>query len=453
MKIIIVGCGKVGRTIAEQLNNEKHDITVIDNRESVITRLTDKLDIMGIDGDGASLSNLHDAGVSTADLLIAVTDADELNLYICLLAKCCGTKNTIARVRKPVYHKDLQESAVMKNALGLSLMINPEQIAALEISNLIRFPTAIEVDTFARGNVQIYTFKLNPGSSLVGKKVSDLSSLKGTVRICDVERDDNVTIPGGNFVLSPGDKVSIICEPNNAAKFFKKITGEKTKSKDVMILGGSRTAYYLADLLLQNSFDVKIIEKDPKRCNELSDLLPNAMIICGDAMNQDLLNAERFEKMSSIVSLMDLDEENIMTSLYARQRSKAKCITKIDRIVFDNIVDTLPLDSVVRPRELTAEHIVRYVRAVNNSMGSNVETLYKLNDGKTEALEFKVSRDSSVISKPLKLLKFKSNLQVACITRRGKIIIPNGDDTIEPDDTVIIVTTHHGLQDLDDIIV
>ena len=254
-------------------------------------------------------------------------------------------------------------------------------------------------------------------------------------------------------MLSPGDKVSIICEPNNAAKFFKKITGEKTKSKDVMILGGSRTAYYLADLLLQNSFDVKIIEKDPKRCNELSDLLPNAMIICGDAMNQDLLNAERFEKMSSIVSLMDLDEENIMTSLYARQRSKAKCITKIDRIVFDNIVDTLPLDSVVRPRELTAEHIVRYVRAVNNSMGSNVETLYKLNDGKTEALEFKVSRDSSVISKPLKLLKFKSNLQVACITRRGKIIIPNGDDTIEPDDTVIIVTTHHGLQDLDDIIV
>lgn len=456
MKIIIVGCGKVGRTIAEQLNGEKHDITVVDIKESVIIRLADKLDVMGIHGDGSSREILLEAGISTADLLIAVTDADELNLYICLLASCCGGGknriNTIARVRKPVYHKDLQESLSMKEALGLSFVINPEQIAAMEMSRLIRFPSAIEVDSFARETVEIYTFKVQRESALSGKKISDLPLLKGSIRICDVERDDNVIIPGGDFVISPNDKVSIVCAPSNATKLFKKLGSGNLKAKNVMIIGGSRTAYYLADLLTKSGIDVRIIEKSESRCNELSDLLPDAMIIRGDGMNQDLLKAEGLEDMDSVVTLMDLDEENIMLSLYARQRSNAKCITKIDRLVFDNIVDTLPLDSVIRPRELTAESIVRYVRAVKNSEGSNVETLYKLNDGKAEALEFKVSPDSEVVSKPLSKLEFKDNLQVACITRKGKVIIPKGDDTIEPNDTVIIVTTHKGLQDLDDIL-
>lgn len=452
MKIIIVGCGKVGRTIAEQLNDEKHDITVIDIKESVITRLTDKLDIMGIDGDGASLATLNEADVSNSDLLIAVTGADELNLYICLLAHCCGAANTIARVRKPVYHRDLQDSYNMTKTLGLSRVINPEKIAASEISRLVSFPSAIEVDSFAGKNVEIYTFKLNPESALVGKKISDISLLKGNIRICDVEREDKVYIPGGDFTLCPNDKVSVICTPNIAAKFFKKIKSSIIKAKDVMIIGGSRTAYYLAEELCGSGINVKIIEKSEARCAELSDLLPDAMIIRGDGMNQDLLRAEGLEKMDAVVTLMDLDEENIMLSLYARQKSGAKCITKIDRIVFDNIVDTLPLDSVIRPRELTAEHIVSYVRAVKNSMGSNVESLYKLNNGKTEALEFKVTSESSVISKPLSKLKFKDDLQVACITRKRKIIIPKGDDTIEPGDNVIIVTTHHGLQDLNDIL-
>lgn len=454
MKIIIVGCGKVGRTIAEQLNDEKHDITIIDNRESVINRLSEKLDVMGIDGDGSSRDILQEAGAVTADLLIAVTDADELNLYICLLASCCGTKNTIARVRKPVYHKDLQESESMKSALRISLMINPEKIAALEMSRLIRFPSAIEVDSFARSNVEIYTFKLQSSDSfLVGKKISELPLVKFNARICDIERNGKVIIPSGDFVLAPNDKVSMIGTPTSAAKVFKKVVDGSVGGKNVMIIGGSRTAYYLADILCKSSIKVKIIEQNEERCNELSDLLPDAMIIKGDGMNQDLLKAEGLEKMDSVVTLMNLDEENIMLSLYIRQRSRAKCITKIDRLVFDDLVDTLPLDSVIRPRELTAESIVRYVRAVKNSMGSNVETLYKLNDGRTEALEFKVTRDSRVISTPLSKLRFKKDLQVACITRKGRIIIPNGDDVIEPDDTVIIVTTHQGLQDLDDILI
>lgn len=452
MKIIIVGCGKVGRTIAEQLNEEKHDITVIDIKESVITRLTDKLDIMGIDGDGASRATLLEADVSNADLIIAVTGADELNLYICLLAHFCGAKNTIARVRKPVYHKDLLECGNLTKSLGLTRLINPEHIAASEISRLVSFPSAIEVDSFAGKSVEIYTFKLNPDSALVGKKISELTLFKGNIRICDVERDDKVYIPGGDFTLSPNDKVSVIATPNIATKFFKKIKSSIIKAKDVMIIGGSRTAFYLAEELCGNGINVKIIEKSEERCAELCDLLPDAMIIRGDGMNQDLLRNEGIEKMDAVVTLMDLDEENIMLSLYARQKGSSKCITKIDRIVFDNIVDTLPLDSVVRPRELTAEHIMSYVRAVKNSEGSNVESLYKLNNGKTEALEFKVTSESSVISKPLSKLKFKNDLQVACITRKRKIIIPKGDDTIEPGDNVIIVTTHHGLQDLDDIL-
>ncbi len=453
MRIIIVGCGKVGRTIAEQLNDEKHDITVVDIKESVITRLTEKLDLMGIDGDGASREILIEAGATMADLLIAVTDADELNLYICLLAHICGTTHTIPRVRNPIYYKDLMEMDKMQKTLGLSKLINPEQVAAREISRLVRFPTAMEVDSFSNMSVEIYTFKLSSDSALVGKKISDISLLKGNIRICDVERDDKVFIPGGNFVLSPQDKVSVICTPTQAARFFKKLKSGIIKAKDIMIIGGSRTAYYLADeLSASGEFKVKMIEKNEARCEELSDLLPNTMIIRGDGMNEDLLRAEGLEKMDAVVTLMDLDEENIMLSLYARQKSKAKCITKIDRIVFDNIVDTLPLDSVVRPRDLTAEFIVSYIRAVSNSEGSNVESMYKLNDGRTEALEFKVTSESNVTSKHLSDLKFKDNLQVACINRKHKFIIPKGDDTIEPGDKVIIVTTHKGLKNLEDIL-
>lgn len=459
MKIIIIGCGKVGRTIAEQLDGEGHNITVVDKNPRTVNRLTEHLDIMGVEGDGASRSVLFEAGVENADLVIAVADADELNLYICLLAHCSGAKNTIARVRNPVYHKNITESQSMRKAIGLSLMINPEKIAALEMSRLIRFPSAIEVDSFARGNVELYTLRLAGDHFLVGKKIADIGLLKGDVfkgesRICLVERDDEIIIPGGNFVFAPGDKVSFICTPSKASRIFKKFNkSAPAKAKNVLIIGGSRTAYYLADILIESNINVKIIEKLPERCAELSDLLPEANIIRGDALNEELLDSEGIDKMDAIVTLMHLDEENIMLSLYARQKSDAKCITKIERIVFDNIVDTMPLDSVIRPRELTAESIVRYVRAVKNSEGSNVESLYKLVDGRAEALEFKInSKDSPVVGKQLKTLKFKNNLQIACITRKGKAIIPKGEDTIEPDDLVIVVTTHKGLQKIDDIL-
>ncbi len=449
MNIIIIGCGKVGRTLAEQLDTEKHNIVVVDTRESVISRVTDALDVMGIEGDGASLKTLQEAGVAEADMVMAITNADELNLYICLMAKKYGAKHTVARIRKPVYYEDVQK---IKDELGLSLMVNPEKIAAMEMSRLIRFPSAIEVDSFARGNVEIYTFKVTGENPMCGAVIKDLSGLfKGVVRICTVERDGESYIPGGDFIIRPNDKVSIICAPSNASKLFKKIKSNSMKAKNVMIIGGSRTTYYLADLLLNSGISVKIIEKDQNRCTELSGLLEDAIIIRGDGMNQELLRSEGLLTMDAVVTLTNFDEENIMLSLYARQVTNAKCITKIDRIVFDNLVDTLPLDSVIKPRELTAEYLVRYVRAVGNSLGSNVETLYKLNDGRVEALEFKVRGDEDFLSKELSKLNFRDNLQIGSINRHGKIIIPKGSDTMEKGDTVVVVTTYKGLNDLSDI--
>ncbi|MBQ1546682.1 MAG: Trk system potassium transporter TrkA [Clostridia bacterium] len=459
MKILIVGCGKVGRTIAEQLDGEGHNITVVDTNSAAVSRVTDHLDVMGIEGDGASRETLEEAGVESADLVIAVADADELNLYICLISHIAGAKNTIARVRKPVYSKDIGENTELRKSIGLSLMINPEKIAAREISRLVRFPAAIEVDSFARGNAELYTLKLPEKHPIIGKKIVDVDTFKADIfrsaaRLCIVERGSDVFIPDGNFVCAAGDKVSLICTPSKADSMFKKFNGLAAGgAKNVMIIGGSKTAYYLAEILLDSNCNVKLIEKDTHRAHELSDLLPKANVINEDALNEDMLMREGIEKMEAVVTLMNLDEENIMLSLYVRQNTKAKCITKVERIVFDKIVDTMPLDSVIRPRELTAEAIVRYVRAVKNSEGSNVESLYKLCDGKAEALEFRVtSKNTRIIGHQLQTIKFKKNLQIGCIKRRGRVIIPKGQDTIEPEDFVVVVTTHKGLQRIEDVL-
>lgn len=453
MKIVIIGCGKVGRTIAEQLDNENHDITVIDNNSHVIERLSDKLDVMTIHGEGASLETLREADIQSADLAIAVTDADELNIYLCLLARNAGAKHTIARVRNPIYHKDLKSLPSLKENLSLSMVINPERIAASEMARLIKFPSGVEIDTFTRGSMEIYTFVIKYEHQLASKKLVDLTGwFKDDIRICTVERDEKIFIPNGDFMLSIGDKISVICTPAYAPKFFKKINENVGKAKDVMIIGGSRTAYYLAQQLADSGIGVKIIEKDERRCCELSELLTKANIVHGDGMNKDLLFAEGIERMDAVVTLTNFDEENMMLSLYARRITKGRSIAKVDRIVFDELVDSLDLDSVIRPRELTAEHIVRYVRGLQNSLGSNIETLYRLNDGKTEALEFKVRDEKNIVSIPLADLKLKPGVNVVCINHRGKNIIPKGNNTIERGDTVIIMTTQMGLKDINDIL-
>ncbi|MDD5796229.1 MAG: Trk system potassium transporter TrkA [Oscillospiraceae bacterium] len=450
MNIIIVGCGKVGSTIAKQLNAEGHNIVVVDNNPRPVEQITETLDVMGVEGNGATYKTLMEAGVKVADLLIAVTAADELNLYCCFIAKCIGNLHTIARVRNPEYTVDLP---LLKEELRLSMEINPELTSAREMTKLLKFPGAIEIDTFSKGMVELIKIRIDRDSPLAGKKILETAKiLKDKVKVCIVERGEEVFIPNGDFCINEGDKISVIVQSGEAQKVLKKLGIISGKSRNVIILGGSTTAYYLAKNLLQSGNNVKIIERNAQRCVELCEALPNATIINGDAMDEELLLSEGIEYANGIAALMDIDEENIIVSLYAKSVSKAKIITKINTIAFDSIISNLALDSVINPKHITGEYIVRYVRAMQNSLGSNVETLYKISDDKAEALEFRVREHSPVTDIPIKDLKLKDNLQIACINRQGKMFLPMGSDMIMLHDTVIVITRHKGLNDLKDIL-
>lgn len=450
MRIIIVGCGKVGMTITEQLSLEKHDITVIDKNMDVIQEVTNNFDVMGVVGNGASLSVQKEAGVEDANLLIAVTDSDELNLLCCLIAKKAGNTNTIARVRNPIYSKEI---GFIKGELGLSMTINPEQAAAAEIARVLRFPSAIEIDTFAKGRVELLKFTISEDSPLHNMTLIDLSQkYKADVLVSIVERGEEVIIPRGSFLLQTGDNISIITTPSKAKTFFHKIGLDTHQSKNVMIVGGGTIAFYLANQLINSGIAVKIVERDRNRCEELSELLPKATIINGDATNQDVLLEEGIQQVDAFVSLTGIDEGNIFLSLFAKNCSKAKVITKINRISFNDIIHTFNLGSLIYPKNITAEYIIQYVRAMQNSIGSNIETLYKLNDNKVEALEFVISADAPIINTPLQNLKLKNNMLIGCINRNGMIMIPNGQTQIQVGDTVIVITTQTGLQDISDIL-
>ena len=449
MKIVIVGCGKVGTSIANELNSEGHEIILVDINRAAVTRLSDSIDAMGIEGNGATYETLADAGAGTADLVIAAAARDEVNLYTCLMARACGCKNTIARVRNPEYTNDLYR---VKDILGLSMFINPEMTAAGEISRLLRFSGALEIDSFSKGQVELIKVQVPGNSPVVGREISKIDILKGKVRICTVERGSEVFIPNGDFVIQGGDRVTVVSKPEIAARFFKKANINIGKSRDVIILGGGKISFYLAQRLLKAGIGVKIIEKNSERCHELSDLLHEAVIIHGDCMDQDLLMSEGIDRTDGVIALMDYDEENILISMYVRSVSRAKIITKVNNAHFDSIVDQLDIECVINPKKIAGEYIARYIRAVQNSLGSNVETLYRLNEGKVEALEFRAKSSSRVVNIPLSKLSLKDDLQIICITRRGKIILPTGADSVMTDDSVVVITKHKGLKDLDDIL-
>lgn len=449
MKIIIVGCGKVGTSIANELDSEGHQLRLIDTNKAAVTRLSDSIDAMGIVGNGAIYETLSEAEVSSADLVIAATARDEVNLYTCLLAKNSGAKNTIARVRNPEYTNDLFR---VKDAMGLSMSINPELTAALEVSRLLRYSGALEIDSFSKGAAELIKVCVPEGSIIANKEISRIDILSGKVRICTVERGNEVYIPNGDFIIRAGDKVTIVAKPEAATRFFKKASISIGRSRDVFILGGGRISFYLAQKLLKSGADVKIIERNPSRCEELADALHDAVIINGDCMDQELLLSEGIEHADGVVALMDYDEENILISMYIKSVSKAKVITKVNNSSFDNIVDQLKLESVINPKGVAGEYIARYIRAMQNSMGSNVETLYRLNEDRVEALEFRAKSSTRVAAIPLAQLNLKDDLQVICISRKGKVILPTGRDCILPDDRVVVVTKHKGLSDLDDIV-
>lgn len=450
MKIIIVGCGKIGTTLAEQLSSEHHDLVVIDTNPQKIQQLSESIDVMGIVDNGASINVLSDAGIEDAHLLIAVTGSDELNLLCCVIAKKVSKCHTIARVRNPLYNK---ERNFIRKSLGITMIINPELASAIEISRLLRFPSAIELDTFAKGRVELLKFKLLPEFRLSGMSVMKIvDKLRCNVLICGVERGEEVFIPSGNFILQDNDLISIMASPKNSASFFKKVGIHTHQVKNALIVGGGTLGYYLAALLIDLKIKVRIVENNQERCQQLSELLPEATVICGDGTDKKLLLQEGLTQTESFITLTNMDEENIFLSLFAKKNSKAKLITKVNRIAFDDIIDGLDIGSVIYPKYITADYILQYVRAMENSLSSNVETLYHILDNQAEALEFSVKEASSVTDIPLSQLNLKENLLIACINRNGSIQIPRGQDTIQVGDTVIIVTSVKGLRDLKDIL-
>ena len=396
MKIIVVGCGKVGLTLTEQLNNEGHDITVIDKNADTLKSVTDSIDVMGVEGNGAIYQVQIEAGIKDTDLLIATTDSDELNMLCCLIAKKAGNCHTIARIRNPEY---ANETRYIREELNLSMAINPELAAAKEISRLIKFPSVIKIDTFAKGRVELMKFLIPENSVLHNIQIFEVATkLKCNVLICAVERGRDVIIPDGNFRLMSGDKISFIAAQGDAMHFLQQIGIVSKAIKSVMLVGGGKITYYLARMLDEAGIRVKIIEQDLNRCYELSELLPRAMIIHGDGSNQQLLLEEGIGQAEAFAALTGFDEENIMLSLYAATVTKAKLVTKINRIAFEDVIQQLNLGSIIYPKMITADTITQYVRAMQNSMGSNVETLYKIVAGKAEALEFRVGKDAPMNS-------------------------------------------------------
>ena len=450
MKIIVVGGGKIGETLVEQLAREGHDLVLIDNQQRVIDETENRLDVMGVYGNGASHQVQMEAGVPRADLLIAATSSDELNILCCLVAKKLGARHTIARVRNPEYSDQL---VFLRDELGLSMSINPEAAAAGELFRMLRFPSALKIETFSRGRVEMAEVRLREGGSLDGLYLHEFSrKFQVKVLVCIVQRGEEVFIPTGDFRMAAGDKISIAAGPSEIEQFFRAAGLMKEQAHSVMIVGGGRIAHYLGRKLLGIGVSVKIIDSNPQRCRQLCEQMPRAMIICGDGTKQELLFEEGLERVDAFVSLTGLDEQNAILSMFAASRGVSKVITKVSRTSLLSLVESAGLESVISPKEITANQIIRYVRAMQNSLGSNVETLYKLVGGRVEALEFRVSPEFSHIGVPLRDLTLKPNLLLACITRDGKAIIPGGNDSIVANDRVIIVTTNQQLRDLSDIL-
>lgn len=451
LKIIIVGAGKVGVSLVEQLSREGHDITIIDKNAGKLQDITDVYDVMTIVGNGASYTTQKEADIDNADLIIAVTDSDELNLLCCTVAKQFSNCASIARVRTPDYSNDV---AYLREKLGLAMIINPELEAAKEMARILYLPTALEISSFAHGHAEMVKLKIPEDNILHGMKISKLgSSITNDILICAVERDGDVVIPGGNFELQSGDIISFAAGRREINNFLRKINFKTKQVKNTMIIGGGRASYYLATELIKNGIKVTIVERSHERCEELTTLLPDAVIINGDGTNTSLLKEEGFDGIESFVPLTGIDEQNVMLTLHAKRFSKAKVITKISRTSFNDIISNLDLGSVIFPKYITSEAIIAYVRAKNASVGSEIITLYHLFNSRVEAIEFRVTGEPEITGKALKDLKLKKGVLVAFINRRGKIIIPTGSDEILDGDTVMVVTTHTGFTEIKDILV
>lgn len=450
MKIIIIGTGKVGFSLAEQLLNEKHDITIVDTQDSALRRATDALDIMSVKGNGVSTDTLREAGAEDADLLVAATNSDEVNMVCCLTAKHLGAKYTIARIRNPEYNLGLHE---LKKNMGIDMVINPENATAVEISRLLRFPSAANIETFCRGRVELMGFRLQEGDFLVNQPLHALSAQvkQLSLLVCAVDRDGEVTIPNGSFVPQVGDKLYLIGRPTSLDQFFRLLGRYSPKVKTVFIVGGGKISAYLTAILEKMKMRVKIVELSEKRCRLVSEMMPRTTVICGDGTDQELLESERMSAADAFVALTDRDEDNLIISLYAMQQGMHKVVTKCNRQNYTGIARAVGLDSVISPKLITAAQILQLVRGMQNSQGSVMNTLYRIADGKTEAMEFTVGPSTRHLNVPLRDLHLHKGILIAVIMRDGEIIIPEGSSCIQEGDSVIIISRDRPIQDLNDI--
>lgn len=449
MYIVIIGDGKVGAALTEHLSEEGHDIVVIDKNPKIVEEMVNKYDVIGLCGNGASYSVQKEAGVDKARLFIAATSSDELNILCCLVAKKIGARHTIARVRNPEYAQQLH---FFKEELGLSLVVNPEFAAANEIAKALRYPTAINVESFVGDRVDLAEIKISDTNPLAGIYINEISNrFKARVLICAVQRGESVTIPNGNYCLQAGDRIHITSTKKDMALFIKELGIYKHRSKNVLISGGGKMGYYLAKQLSETGHNVRLIEINDERAMALADMLPRVTVICGDGTDRNVLLEQGLDNQDAFVSLTTIDEENIITSMYASSIGVGKTVAKVNRVSND-ILHSIGIETAVSSKTIAANQIICYVRALENSGSSSVRTLYRLVDNKVEALEFRIDTDDAFyIGEPLKNLQLKENVIIGCIMRKGKFFYPCGDDTIENEDIVIVIAAHQSFSDFEDI--
>ncbi|MBQ3046428.1 MAG: Trk system potassium transporter TrkA [Clostridia bacterium] len=449
MKLVIIGAGKVGETLVENLIGEEHDVVVVDTNHEKVSYIVNRYDVQGVVGSGLDRTVLLNAEVDKADFIITCTSRDEMNILCCVLARKMGAKNTIARVRDPEYFQGMEN---VREDLGVDFFFNPELQAAVEIAEVVKFPSAKNVENFAGGKVNMVELDIEEGNPLVGKSLMQISKEYGAkVLFGIVNRGDETVIPRGDFVLLAGDSVNVIGVEQEVANFSKKLKIFKPRSKTVFIIGGGKIAYYLADKLIKSGVSVKIVEKNKARAEILSKDLPSATVILGDGTEQEILDEENLKESDACITLTGMDEENVIISFYAQSKGVSKVITKVDRPSVLEMVKKLGLSTVVSPRVCIANHILRFVRAHQAESGGGINTLYKLHD-KVEALEFTVDNSFGGKGVPLKNLQLKRNILLGGIVRGDEFILPNGESSMLIGDKVIVVAPARQINELSEIL-